>query len=163
MKLEDLIKSPENLLKHAPLKEGMIVVDYGCGPGRYTIPAAKRVGPRGKVYAVDIQPLAIEIVKKKAARDSLTNIQTVLANSFNTGIAGSSADMVLLIDAITPIKDRKALLEEIFRLLKPEGFLFMDSSHMTPSQAKSIVENMGLFVLVNLNGRNMCWIKKKNA
>jgi ubiquinone/menaquinone biosynthesis C-methylase UbiE len=119
------------------------------------------VGPKGKVYAVDIQPLAIEIVKKKAASRSLTNVQTILTDSFNTGIPDSTADIVLLIDAISPIQDRQALLEEVFRLLKPDGLLFMDSSHMKTSRAKSIVEKTGLFVLFNLGGRNMVWARKQ--
>jgi ubiquinone/menaquinone biosynthesis C-methylase UbiE len=109
MKLEDLFKSPEVLLQKVPLKEGMTVVDYACGPGRYTIPAAESVGRNGKVYAVDSQPLAMEMVKRKAALKSLANIQPVLVDSFNTGITDSSADIVLLIDAITPIKEHDAL------------------------------------------------------
>lgn len=80
MKLEDLFRSPKVLLKKVPLLEGMTVVDYACGPGRYTIPTAELVGPNGKVYAVDNQPLAIEIVKRKAAGKSLANIQTVLVS-----------------------------------------------------------------------------------
>lgn len=120
-----------------------------------TIPTAELVGLKGKVYAVDSQPLAIEIVKKKAELGSFANIEPVLVNSFDTRITGSSADIVLLIDAITPIKQRDMLFKEINRLLKPDGFLFMDSSHMSPSKAKNIVEGTGLFVVVALNGRNM--------
>ena len=90
----------------------MAVVDYACGPGRYTIPAAEMVGPKGKVHAADIQPLAIESVKKKAANKSLTNIVPILVDSFNTGIPDSSIETVLLIDAIYPIKDRTPLLND---------------------------------------------------
>jgi len=160
MRLKDLFQRPEDLLKKAPIKEGMTVVDYGCGPGRYTIPTAALIGPKGKVYAVDIQPLAIEIVKRKAADKSLANVQPVLADSFDTGIPESSADIVLLIDAISPIKDRDALFKEIHRLLKPDGFLFMDSSHMRTSRAKAIVEGTGLFAMVKLDGRTMLLAKK---
>jgi ubiquinone/menaquinone biosynthesis C-methylase UbiE len=47
------------------IREGMTVVDYGCGPGRYTTRSARLVGERGKVYAVDVQELALETVKQK--------------------------------------------------------------------------------------------------
>ncbi len=47
------------------IREGMTVVDYGCGPGRYSTRFAKLVGEKGKVYAVDVQPLALETVKRK--------------------------------------------------------------------------------------------------
>lgn len=163
MRIEDIFKSPADLLRYVPLQEGVTVVDYACGPGRYTIPAAETVGPSGKVYAVDIQPLAIETVKRKAAEKSLANIQTVLVDSFNTGIPDSTADIVLLIDAITPIKDRTALFQEIYRLLKPDGLLFMDSSHMKPSRARDIVESTGLFKIVRAEGRRMLLLAKAAA
>ena len=53
------------------------MVDYGFGPGRFTLLTAKLVGPKGKVFAVDIQPLDMSMIKKKAARLSLTNIETI--------------------------------------------------------------------------------------
>jgi len=57
------------------IKEGMTVVDYGCGPGRYTVKFAELVGENGKVYAVDIHELAIEAVKKKISMNNLSNIE----------------------------------------------------------------------------------------
>ena len=78
-KFTDLIWNPRRHLKKIPLTEGMVVVDYGCGPGRYTLPVAKLVGSKGRVFAVDIQPLAIKTVKERAARQDLTNIETIHA------------------------------------------------------------------------------------
>ena len=177
MSLEDLFHKPVDKLKKfghllsdskgrttpgigSDRLEGMTVVDYACGPGRYTIPAAQMVGPTGKVYAVDIQPLAIDIVKREAAKNNLTNVETLLIDSFNTGLPDATADIVLLIDAITPIKDRIPLLKEIHRLLKHPGFLFMDSSHMTVSQAQTIVQETGLFDLAKADGREIVWGKR---
>ncbi len=60
------------------IRAGMTVVDYGCGPARYTPRFAKLVGSSGKVYAVDIQPLAMEAVKQKMAKEHLDNIVPVL-------------------------------------------------------------------------------------
>jgi len=89
-KFIDLFWNPGKRLNKVPLKKGMTVVDYGCGPGRYTLPAARLVGPKGKVFAVDIQPLAIKTVKGKVACESLTNIEAILIDSYNTGIKDSS-------------------------------------------------------------------------
>ena len=163
MKVEDLFHDPADLLKKVPLKEGMTVVDYACGPGRYAIPAAETVGPSGEVYAVDSQPLALEIVKKKAKRKSLANIMPVLVDSFDTGIQEASADVVLLIDAITPIRDRDSLFKEIHRLLKAHGLLFMDSSHEGIAKARNIVESTGLFDILKLDGKTMLLTKKDGA
>ena len=146
-KLANLIWNPRRRLKKIPLKEGMVGVDYGCGPGRYTLPLAELVGPGGKVFAVDIQPLAIKTVKEKAARRSLTNIEPVLVDSYNTGIQGSSVDLVLLLDTLHMIKNHDALLHEIYRLLKPNGLLFMDPGHMKTSRARGIVESIGPFTI----------------
>jgi ubiquinone/menaquinone biosynthesis C-methylase UbiE len=160
MKFEDLFNNPKDVLKKIPLKRNMTVIDYACGPGRYTIPAAKIIGPEGKVYAVDIQHLAVSTVEKKANSESLKNIQAVLVDSFDTGITASAADLVLLIDALVLIRDRGSLFKEIHRLLKPDGLLFMDSSHMRVSSAKRIVEDIRLFNMVKIDGKFMLWSPK---
>jgi ubiquinone/menaquinone biosynthesis C-methylase UbiE len=152
--------NPKRIVKKIPLKEGMIVVDYACGPGRYTILAAEIVGPQGTVYAVDIQPLAIETVKRKATAKSLANVKAVLVESYDTGIPDSSADMVLLIDAIQGIKEYNVLFHEIHRLLKSDGLLFMDSGHLKTTEVKNMVEGTGLFTLIKLDGKNMLLSKK---
>ena len=147
-------------LRKIPLKTGMTVVDYACGPGRYTIPIAQLVGAEGRVYAVDIQPLAIETVKKKAAKKGLTNIETVLVDSYHSGIADSVADIVLLIDMIHGIGDRAALFHEVHRLLKPDGYLFVDAEHTSASEVRSQLENSSLFALVNSMGRDMLFKRR---
>jgi ubiquinone/menaquinone biosynthesis C-methylase UbiE len=108
----------------------MAVVDYGCGPGRYTLPIAELIGPKGKIFAVDIQPLAIKNVKEKVVRQGLTNIETILVDSYNTGIQDSSIDLVLLIDTLHLINDYNALFREIHRILKQDGLIFMDKGHL---------------------------------
>jgi len=154
-KFTDLIWNPQRRLKKIPLKAGMAVVDYGCGPGRYTLPAARLVGSKGKVFAVDIQPLAINTIKEKAARESLTNIEAILVDSYNTGIQGSSIDLLLFIDTLHQIGDCDALFGEIHRLLKQDGLIFMDPGHMKMSRAREIVENTGLFTIVECQGHDM--------
>jgi len=154
-KFSDLFWNPQRRLKKIPLKEGMAVVDYGCGPGRYTLPIAKLVGPKGKVFAVDIQPLAISTIKKRASIEGLINVEAILADSYNTGIQSSSIDLVLLIDTLHLIKDCDALFREIYRLLKPDGLIFMDPGHMKMLRARQIVESTDLFTIVECRGRDM--------
>jgi ubiquinone/menaquinone biosynthesis C-methylase UbiE len=161
-KLTDIFWNPRRHLGNIPLKEGMVVVDYGCGPGRYTLPIAKFVGPKGKVFAVDIQPLAIKTVKEKAAKRGLTNIKAIMVNSYNTTIQSSSIDMVLLIDTFHLIVDCDALFREIHRLLKQDGILYMDPGHMKMSKAREIVENTGFFTIVEYRDHDMmCALKNE--
>ena len=154
-KFANLIWNPRRHLKRIPLTEGMVVVDYGCGAGRYTLPVAKLVGSKGRVFAVDIQPIALSTIKEKAARESLTNIEAILIDSYNTGIQGSSTDLVLLIDTLHLINDHHARFREIHRLLKQDGFLFMDPGHMKMSKAREIVESTGFFTIVECRGHDM--------
>jgi len=159
-KLIDIFWNPRRHLRNIPLKEGMVVVDYGCGPGRYTLPISKLVGPKGKVFAVDIQPLAIKTVKEKAAKQGLTNIEAIIVNSYNTAIPSSSIDMVLLIDTIHLIRDCDALFREIHRLLKQDGILYMDSGHLKMSKAREIVEKTGFFTIVECRDHDMMFAPK---
>jgi len=159
-KLTDLFWSPRRRLGKIPVKEGMAVLDYGCGPGRYTLPLARLVGTKGKVFAVDIQPLAISTVKQKAARESLTNIEPILVDSYNTGIQDSSIDLVLFLDTLHQIGDCDALFLEIHRVLKQDGLLFMDPGHMKLARAREIVEATGLFTIAECRDHDMLVVPK---
>jgi len=176
-RLTNFIWNPRRHLKKVPLKKGVVVVDYGCGPGRYTNLVARRVGPKGKVIAVDIQPVAIRMVKEKATRAGLTNIEAILVDSYDTEIDEASADMVLLIDTFHMISDFDALLidtfhmisdfdallGEVHRILKQDGRLFMDPGHMKFSRAKEILDESGLFTIVKSVGRDMLLAPKENS
>ena len=155
--LVELLHSARHRVKKMPVGEGMVVVDYGCGPGRYAIPLAKAVGPDGRVIAVDIHRLAIEATDKRAARESIANLETVLVDGYDTGIEDMTADLVLLLDAFHMIADREALLREIRRILKDDGTLFMDPGHMKLSAALGIVEGTGLFIVTECRGHDM-WL-----
>jgi ubiquinone/menaquinone biosynthesis C-methylase UbiE len=61
------------------IREGMTLVDYSCGPGRYTTRFAKLVGEKGKVYAIDIHEIALEIVREKMVKLGLDNVEPILA------------------------------------------------------------------------------------
>jgi len=151
-KFRDLLQNPRKSLEKAQLRRGMSVVDYGCGPGSFTIPAAELVGQEGKVFAVDIYPLAISTVKQKASRKGLQNVETILVKGYDTGIEPSSIDRVLLIDTIHLIEDTDALFREIHRVLKPDGLLFMEKGHMAMSEQKAILEKPGLFKITEAQG-----------
>ena len=125
--MEPFKRSRERLLETG-LKKGQVVLEYGCGIGSYTIPAAQIVGDEGTVYALDIHPLAIRTVKKRGAKENLTNIQTILSDR-ETGLPDECVDVVLLYDTLHLVGDQQALLEELHRVLKPGGFLSADHMH----------------------------------
>jgi ubiquinone/menaquinone biosynthesis C-methylase UbiE len=143
--VRDLLQDPRRILDTAQLGEGMKVADYGCGPGSFAIPAAQIVGDGGRVYAIDIHPLAISSVRERAAKKGLRNVEAILVRGYDTGIEASSVDRVLLIDTIHRIEDTNALFREIRRILKPDGLLFMHKGHMPMPEQRELVETSGLF------------------
>jgi ubiquinone/menaquinone biosynthesis C-methylase UbiE len=129
------------------IREGMSVVDYGCGPGRYTTRFAKLVGDKGKVYAVDVQELAIESIKREMRSQGLENIIPVIASGYETGIPDHTADMVFALDMFFGVKDPVALLEEIHRILRHDGVLILDDGHQSRKATLEKVNRSGKWLI----------------
>jgi len=125
------------------IREGMTVVDYGCGPGRYTTRFSKLVGERGKVYAVDVQELALETVKRKMKAQGLTNVIPVLARGYETDIPDQVADMAFALDMFFGVSDPVALLAEIHRIVRPDGVLILDDGHQPRESTLEKVNRSG--------------------
>lgn len=113
MAVWDLLRGkPTHHLRPARVQPGMTAVDYACGPGHYTVPLAEAVGPAGRVFAVDIQPLALQTVARLAARRGLQNVTPVLAEGYDTGLPSATADLAVFLDAFHMVEDPEALLRE---------------------------------------------------
>ena len=89
-------------------------------PGSYIVPVAELIGKSGIIYKLDINPAAIELVKELAAKKQLSNVEVILSDR-DTGLLNESVDMVLVYDVFHDLKNRDAVLEELHRVLKPEG------------------------------------------
>lgn len=123
LEIRDLIMPPCKLLGRIDeIREGAHLLDYGCGPGSYTIPAAQLVGSSGIVYAADSNSLAINEVKRRAKKKGITNIKTVMTDSM-TGLADASVDVVLLIHVLHEFNNPDLIIDELNRVLKPKGIL----------------------------------------
>lgn len=104
------------------VEEGQVFLDYGCGTGDFAFHAAVKVGEKGKVFALDYFPRQLKIVKRKAEKAGLSNIETILSKS-NTGLPDNSVDVIWMCDVLHEIKERRTVLEELHRVLKKEGAL----------------------------------------
>ena len=111
------------------ISEGMTVIDYGCGPGRYTTEFAKMVGESGKVYAADIHEMALAEVQKKIGRLGLKNVETVLVRGYNCPLPPETADRICALDMFFMIKEPTKFLKELNRLTKNGGILIIDDGH----------------------------------
>ncbi len=123
-------------VKRFGIKQGMTVVDYGCGPGRYSTRFSKLVGDAGKVYAVDIHELAITAVKKKISKQGLRNVEPRLARGYDSGLPDHIADIVCAIDMFFAIKSPTEFLGELKRIAKKDGVLVIDDGHQSREETK---------------------------
>jgi ubiquinone/menaquinone biosynthesis C-methylase UbiE len=142
----DISSSRKNTLAEVGIELGFSILDYGCGPGSYTIPAAQLVGESGKVYALDIHPLAVQQVQKAAARKRLTNIETILSDC-DTALPDDSIDVVLLYDILHELSEPDKVLAELHRVLKPGGILSVNDHHLTGEEMIARITGKGLFKL----------------
>src|SRR5579862_9481967 len=101
------------------IASGKGVADIGAGSGWFTVRAARRVGPAGTVYAVDINPEAIQYIDRRVHREALSNVKTILSKSDDPLLPKDSVDAVLLLKTYHEVADPIALLEHLRPALKP--------------------------------------------
>jgi ubiquinone/menaquinone biosynthesis C-methylase UbiE len=136
------------------------MLDFGCGPGSYSIAAAKLVGESGKVYAVDIHPLAIKSVQKRASKNGLKNIETIFTDG-QTGLENNSIDLVLMYDVFHGLQNPDGILEELHRILKDDAVLCFDDHHMKEDEIRSRLTRSGLFKF--LEKKKLTYLFQKSA
>jgi ubiquinone/menaquinone biosynthesis C-methylase UbiE len=139
-----IFRNPYKILKRAGLKSGQNVLEVGCGPGFFTIPAANIVGKEGMVYAIDTHPLAIERVKNKIKRAGIKNVKPILENASETGLPDQSIDLAFLFGLAYIAGGLDNVLTELYRIFKPGGMLAFQKSRGSKEKLIAEVENKGL-------------------
>ncbi len=158
-KLRDLFSPREKVLSEVAIEAGFRLLDYGCGPGGHIVPAARLVGKSGHVYAVDIQPDAVQRVQRIASRRQLANVEAICSNC-NTGLPGRTADVVLLYDTFHDLSDPGSVLRELHRVLKPDGMLSFSDHHMKEDEILAKVTGDGLFRFVSKGKQTYAFRKR---
>jgi len=121
-----VFRDPYQVLDTAGLKPGQHVLEIGCGPGFFTVPAAKIVGQEGSVCALDINPLAVERVRQKLESNGVANVTSVLADAAETGLPDESFDLIFVFGFGHQVSDMTGVFAELHRLLKPGGVLSVE-------------------------------------
>ena len=143
----NLFMPPKKMLAEVEIKPGYQVLDFGCGPGVFTMLIAEKIGQSGLVYALDIHPLAVKMVEQKAQRKGLTNIKTILSNC-STSLPDNSLDLIVFFDVFHELDNQEEVLMELHRVLKSEGVLCFSDHHMKDDQIISTITENGLYKLV---------------
>jgi ubiquinone/menaquinone biosynthesis C-methylase UbiE len=146
LKCRDIFRPRERILKEIDIKPDSKVLDFGCGPGSYIIHVSKTVGENGKVYALDIHPLAIEKVESIASKLGLANVETIYSDRA-TGLPDKEINTVLLYDTFHMSNNKREVLYELHRVLRDDGILSFSDHHMREKDIMSEMENIKLFKL----------------
>ena len=149
--------NPAEVLKQLKLKKGMIAADFGCGSGGWVIPLAK-ILEEGKIYAIDILEEPLSALKGRAKLEKILNVETVRSNveaKNGSKLSDNSCDLVLMTNLLFECDDKKIVLEEGKRVLKPGGKIlvvdWIKDNPLTPeiewvdfSQIKKIAKDLDL-------------------
>jgi SAM-dependent methyltransferase len=146
--LMNRVAGAELLLDRAHVSAGMRVLDVGCGPGRITLPAARRVGADGEVVALDIQEAMLRRVQQKIDAQGVNNIRLLHADAGDGKTEANTFDRAFLVTVLGEIPGKVAALREIYRALKPGGILsitevFPDPDFQTPAAIRALAEEVG--------------------
>lgn len=114
------------------LQEGDIVADIGAGTGLYSLLFAERVGPGGHVFAIDIEPLFLDLINRRAEDGSVSNISALLGRNDSITLPPQSLDVVFIADTYHYFSDRKALMMSVNAALKPGGKLYIVDYELLP-------------------------------
>jgi SAM-dependent methyltransferase len=114
---------PDQIMDVLGIADGSAVADIGAGSGWFTIKLARRVGPRGRVYAQDVQREMLDAIRRRVSREGLQNVETVLGAGTLPNLPAGALDAVLVVDAYQEVdaEDRVAFLKNLAQALKPSG------------------------------------------
>lgn len=113
----------EGALDAIGLKPGMTVAEVGAGTGYVALRMAKRVGPGGKVYANDLQPQMLVLLRNNAAKGGITNVETILGSETDPKLPAGQMDLIILVDVYHEFSQPQKMLQGIRRALKLGGRL----------------------------------------
>jgi ubiquinone/menaquinone biosynthesis C-methylase UbiE len=118
-------EEPDIALDAIKLVQGSTVADVGAGSGYMTVKMAKRVGPSGKVYANDIQPEMLALLRERLSREKVMNVETVLGTFDDPKLPAGAIDLILMVDVYHEFSEPQKMLQRMRETLKPGGRLVL--------------------------------------
>jgi ubiquinone/menaquinone biosynthesis C-methylase UbiE len=150
-------EQPAKLMELLKLKAGEIVADVGAGSGYLTFRMAERVGPTGKVLAVDIQPEMLALIRERSKAKGLTNVEPVLGAESDPKLPAAAVDTILMVDVYHEFSHPYEMTAAMVKALKPGGRLVFVEYRLEDETVpiklvhkmseKQVVKEMGPFPL----------------
>ena len=153
------LQPPDKLIERSGIKEGMRVLEIGCGSGAFTTFVARKVGPKGQIFALDVQLKMLEQLRTKLSRpenQDIKNIQLANNSAYDLPFGDNSFDLVYMITVLQEIPDKTKALGEARRVLKSNGILAItellaDPDYVFKSTTIRLCQKQG-FVLDKVSG-----------
>lgn len=114
-------QQPDRVIEAIGIQPGEVIADIGAGSGYFTFRFARATGSQGKVYAVEIEHAWLDHLELRAAREGLSNIETVQTGAADSGLPAACCDVIFLCNTYYMIADRVAYLEHLAEALRPGG------------------------------------------
>lgn len=118
-------EAPKKAIAALGIRPGQTVADIGAGSGYYTVLLAEAVGPKGRVYATDIQPEMIELLKKRIGPSRDGAIEIVLGTATESRLPDGAIDLALMVDVYHELAAPQVFLRSVKRALRPDGRLIL--------------------------------------
>jgi precorrin-6B methylase 2 len=136
-------EQPARLMEALKLRPGDVAADVGAGSGYFTFRLAERVGPRGQVLAVDIQPEMLEILRKRMQERGVTNVRLVQGTTTDPRLPAESVDLILMVDVYHEFSHPWEMTRAMVRSLKPGGrIVFVEYRLEDPTVPIKLVHKM---------------------
>jgi arsenite methyltransferase len=121
----DAYQKPDEVVATLALKPGETVADIGSGSGYFTLRFAPKVGPGGRVYAVDVDPEMVRHLNRRLRDAGVRNVQTVLADPADPLLPDASVDRFVVVNTWHHVEKQPEYLALMKRMLKPGGQVVM--------------------------------------
>jgi len=118
-------EAPDVAIDLLHVQNGAVVADIGAGSGYMTVRLARRVGPEGRVYANDLQPQMLELLKRRLAHDHIANVVLVQGAADDPKLPAAAFDLELMVDVYHELSQPQAMLRRLREALKPGGRLVL--------------------------------------
>jgi len=116
---------PDRAIEALRLRPGAVVADMGAGSGYFTVRLARRVGPAGRVFAADIQPEMLSLLRTRLHREALSNVELVQSAEDDPRLPPRTFDLILMVDVYHELAQPQVILSKLLTSLKPAGRLVL--------------------------------------
>ncbi len=117
----DAWQKPDEVLRALAVKPGQVICDIGAGPGYFSLRLGRAVGEGGAVFAVDVEPRILKVLRERIEKSGLRNVAPVLSLPGDPLIPRSACDLILIVDTFHHFPDGVAYLRRLARSLRKGG------------------------------------------